>query len=42
MRSLNNMDVNVSESEMAPFKDAWNLIRNAVISDAVPIAAANG
>jgi len=41
VRSLQNMDVNVSESEMAPFKDAWNLIRNAVTTDALPIAAPN-
>jgi hypothetical protein len=34
VRSLKFMDVNASEAEMAPFKDAWDLIRRAVIIDA--------
>ena len=42
LRSLRNMDVNASESEMAPFKNAWDLIRNAVITGASPVAATDG
>jgi hypothetical protein len=34
VRKLGNMAVNVSASEIAPFRDAWNLIRRAVITDA--------
>jgi hypothetical protein len=35
VRSLNYMAVNVPASEMAVFRDAWNLIRRAVITDAL-------
>jgi hypothetical protein len=34
VRKLGNMAVNVSAAEIAPFRDAWNLIRRAVITDA--------
>jgi hypothetical protein len=34
VRKLANMAVNVSALEIAPFRDAWNLIRRAVITDA--------
>jgi hypothetical protein len=34
VRSLRNMDVNAPASEMARFKNAWNLIHSAVITDA--------
>ncbi|MDH4450420.1 MAG: hypothetical protein QE265_07490 [Rhodoferax sp.] len=33
-RKLGNLAVNVAESEMRPFKDAWHLIKSAGASDA--------
>lgn len=34
VRKLGNMAVNVSASEMSPYKDAWKIIRGAVTSEA--------